>query len=91
MDFDNIKIAFNHLNLNGWDNDPCLSILIPFGWVDYDDGEGHVWRDGKDIRFTEDALMEELGIEIHHYHELVGSYTLTGDILGVLERWLHGE
>ena len=90
MNFDKIEIAYNHIKLAGWDNsNPFLAILQPFGWQDY--GERHVWRDCKDIRFTEDAIMEELGVELHHYYELVGSYTLTGDILGVLERWHLGE
>ena len=88
MHLDNIKRVYDRFSKDGWTDEPYKDIVAPFGWTCW--GGDHV-RKGDELRFTQDAILEELDIELHHYHELVGSYTHTGDILGVLERWLTGE
>ena len=89
MNLDKIQSVYEEFQKNGWSNhehaDPYQSILLFFKWEYWSDS--HVCK-GFDIRFTEDALIEELDVELHHFFELVGAYTHTGDIMGVLERWL---
>ena len=88
MNLENIKIALDHIRANGYGDDPYAAIVYPFGWECF--GDRHVIY-GDDIRFTEDAVQQELGIDIYGFYTIKGAVVHSNDLIGVLEHWLLGN
>ena len=87
MNIDKIECIYNEFRANGWDV-PQFDMLNFYGWSCH--GDNHV-RKGNRIRFVEDALLEEYGIDNHEFFELIGANKHSGDVLTTFERWLGKE